>query len=385
MTHKTFEVDINPDVLKWARQSMGASTASVAERLDTSVDAVNDWETGRKRPTIRTLERLAAYLKRPLAAFFLPAPPEELPMPRDFRVLPGAEGRTLSTKTRLAIRKARRLQSIATELMQAMGLKREFRVPKRDITGQAETLADEERKRLGISAETQFGWKNAYVAFNNWRRSIEEQNILVFQVSMPVEEVRGLSFLDEGMPAIIVNSADIMSARIFSLFHEYAHILLKVSGMCTPIEGMHRGNSVEVFCNRFAGAFLVPNESLLQNSYIKSYTPRSPIDDQIVQQVADCFKVSKYVILRRMEITGLITHAQYQQKADEWSRQERPIEKRYVRGATKTKKCVREKGRFFVSLVLEARDRAIITQSNVSDYLSLPTAKIAEMESILRK
>jgi Zn-dependent peptidase ImmA (M78 family)/DNA-binding XRE family transcriptional regulator len=385
MPQKTLEVDINPDVLKWARQSMGASPEDIARRLGTSADAVNEWETGANKPTIRTLEKLATYLKRPLAAFFLPGPPDELPMPQDFRVLPDAKRRPLSMKTRLAIRRARRLQAIATELMDAMGIKEALRIPQADLRQQAETLAEKERKRLGISVQAQFEWKDAYVAFTNWRKGIEGQNILVFQLSMPVEEVRGLSLVDEGMPAVIVNSRDIIQARIFSLFHEYAHIMLKVSGMCTPLEVMHHGGRVEVFCNRFAGAFLVPKEALLQDNDMKSYVPQPRIDEQLVKQVASRFKVSRHVILRRMELSGLITHTQYQHKTREWAREERPMGRPHFRGASAAKRCMREKGKFFISLVLEARDREIVTQSNVLDYLSLRTKNIAQIEPLLRK
>jgi hypothetical protein len=54
---------------------------------------------------------LAAYFKRPLAAFLLAEPPPEPPLPRDFRTLPHGKDR-FERDTRLAIRKARRLQSV---------------------------------------------------------------------------------------------------------------------------------------------------------------------------------------------------------------------------------------------------------------------------------
>jgi transcriptional regulator with XRE-family HTH domain len=116
MSPTSFEVDVEPRILVWTRESMGMNTAEVAKRFNLSENTIRKWESGQKKPTIAQIKKLARIYKRPLAAFFLPEPPEEPPFPGDFRTLPQERRNPFSSKTRLAIRQARRLQSLAIEL-----------------------------------------------------------------------------------------------------------------------------------------------------------------------------------------------------------------------------------------------------------------------------
>jgi len=100
MDEKSFEVEVSPALMQWVRQSAGFTADQVAKKLGTSSEAVLAWESGRRQPTIKTLEKLAEYYKRPLAVFLLPAPPAEPAPPKDFRVLHG-KAEPLSPKSRL--------------------------------------------------------------------------------------------------------------------------------------------------------------------------------------------------------------------------------------------------------------------------------------------
>ena len=99
MPYKTPELTISPSVLKWARKTGGY-----------------------------TPEDLAHFLKRPLAAFLLVESPPEPGPPRDFRRAVGPT-RPLSPNFRLVIRRARRLQRVACELMESMGISITSEIP----------------------------------------------------------------------------------------------------------------------------------------------------------------------------------------------------------------------------------------------------------------
>ena len=115
---RTFEVDVNPDIIRWTRESAGWSIEEIASKLKTSVENYKRIELGIKKPTYRQLELLSKYLKRPLSVFFLPEPPYEEPIASSFRILPKAEN-LYSKEFRLSLRKARYYQSVAIELMNA--------------------------------------------------------------------------------------------------------------------------------------------------------------------------------------------------------------------------------------------------------------------------
>ncbi|EQD80608.1 DNA-binding protein, partial [mine drainage metagenome] len=79
---------VRPEVLRWARQSIGLSVSDVALRLKRPVEEIEAWEANGPYPSYLQLEKLAYQLyKRPLAVFFLPAPPEEISPVREFRTL----------------------------------------------------------------------------------------------------------------------------------------------------------------------------------------------------------------------------------------------------------------------------------------------------------
>jgi len=64
------------------------------------------------------------------------------------------------------------------------------------------------------------------VAFDDLRSAIESSGVFVFLSSLNVDEVRGLSKWEKGgPPAILVNLADSTAARLFTLMHEYAHLV----------------------------------------------------------------------------------------------------------------------------------------------------------------
>ena len=122
MPRRPVLVPINPPVLRWARETAGQSPESVARRLKVDIQRVRAWET--KAPneqalvSPRQLEELARLFRRPTAALFLDRPPEEPTPPRDFRRALHREA-PFSADLRLAIRRARRLQRVASVVRHA--------------------------------------------------------------------------------------------------------------------------------------------------------------------------------------------------------------------------------------------------------------------------
>ncbi len=393
MARKSVKVNVNPDVMKWARVSAGLEYDDVAKRLNVSTSTIEEWEwvQGTKKPTLTTLEKLATFYKRPLAVFFLPAPPEEPPMPTDFRVLPGKQRRPLSREARLAIRRARRVQALATELMGMEGAKGEqiANIGGVSLSDDPEITASREREGIALTVDDQSSFGSSYKAFDKWREALESFNIVVYQTRIPPEEARGFSLLDHMLPTIVVSISDAIAARIFTLFHEYAHLLLGVSGICIPNESSHDDHDdadiqeIERFCNHFAGAFLVPRHALETDENARLIAHQSDIDDSCLNEMARRFKVSKQVVLRRLLICEFISRRRYMDKLEELLTHERLQRPGF--GLRPSKRCVLENGKLFASLVLEARERELITHSDLADYLSINLKHMGEVEALLRK
>lgn len=375
-------VSVKPDIMKWARETAGLSWDEVAKVLNVSTSTVEDWEMGTRNPTLNTLKKLSSYYRRPLAVFFLPEPPREPPLPDDFRFLPKDKRKPISKKSLLAIRKARYVQSVATELAE-INERTRGALPRRALRDDPETVALTERERLGITIGDQFEFRDLYEAFRKWREAIENLNIIVYQVRISPQEIRGFSLTDGMLPVIVVSLSDSVSAKIFTMFHEYAHIMLGKSGICIPQEASSNDeDTMEKYCDHFAGAFLVPKHDLMATLKSLGIKDQQSFDLQGLGRLSNRFKVSRYVILRRLLIAEFITKQNYLNILHEITIAERPRKKGTPKMAA-SRKCLVENGKLFITLALEAVAKDAITYSDVADYLSLNLKNLDKVEALV--
>ncbi|NLM28825.1 MAG: ImmA/IrrE family metallo-endopeptidase [Methanomicrobiales archaeon] len=373
MRRTSLKVNVNPSVMRWLRESSGWSLEDVSNHLHVPTDQILQWEQGGRLPTLSEVERLARAYRRPLAAFFLAEPEEERPMPRDFRRL-SVGAHALTKKTLLAIRKARNLQAISADLMDNLDLTTEADVAGARLTDDPEEVAEEERRRIGIAVHEQQSWKSAYEGFRAWRDAIEEKNIRVFQFPMTLEELRGCVLMDSTPYAILLNSSDIIQARMFTLLHEYGHILLHEPALCTPdnpVIGETHEARVENWCNRFAGAILMPPGDITEDFI------RYGIDD--VGRIANRYRVSLSTTLTRLVTLKLITQEQYQAEMRKLKVSRTEPTNQGGGGESSAVKAQRERGEEFVSLVLENARRGYITHNEALDYLGIKVKHLREL------
>src|SRR5437588_11895942 len=97
---------VQPALLIWAREQAGLSVEDAASKADIAVAVLQEWENGQDRPSIPQLRKLGEVYKRPLAVFFLSAPPKGFDAQREFRRLPGLTPQKESPELRLAMRTA---------------------------------------------------------------------------------------------------------------------------------------------------------------------------------------------------------------------------------------------------------------------------------------
>lgn len=65
----------NPALLRWARESASLTPDAIAKKVGVKVDRILAWENGQERPSVAQLRNFATATKRPLAVFYLAAPP----------------------------------------------------------------------------------------------------------------------------------------------------------------------------------------------------------------------------------------------------------------------------------------------------------------------
>jgi len=365
MATMSYKAAIKPEILRWARESVRIDIEKAARTASVKTETYKKWEYGEDFPTISMLRRLSNLFKRPLPVFFMPKIPEAPPMPEDFRKPMVGLEHPLTKESLLAIRKARWYQSVAGDLMTDLG-KPVNPVKKYDLKEKPIEKSIKEIRTIDI--DIQLSWENNWEALKNWRQYLEDQGIFVFQFSMPIDEIRGFSLVRENYPPVIViNSKDSPNGRIFTLFHEYCHVLLNEPGICVPEEIEFRNespNEKEQFCNEFAGNFLVPSKYL--EELIKKFDYPDTID--LINDFARKFVVSRFVILRRLYSLRKIDYKSYQKIFSEFQKKVKAFESS---GGDFYKNKFTEKGNKFISLVVEAESGNTITTSKALEYLGI--------------
>jgi len=235
---RSIKVDINPEVLGWARKTGGFNIEEIARKLRNDANIISLREKGKEKPTYAQLEKLAGYYKRPLAVFFLPSVPDLPAYPPGFRKFFRNSSDEFEPVTIFAIRRARWIQS---------------------------------------------------------------------------------------------------------------------------------KTKVEIFCNHFSGAFLVPKDALLSEKIVLNKTE---YNDEDIIELSRIFSVSRHVIARRLLTFGKISGDFYREKTDQWLEEARGKGNnggfvRYI------DKAVNKNGINFSRYVLEALRQNKIQLGEVSDLLDI--------------
>jgi Zn-dependent peptidase ImmA (M78 family) len=368
------EAHINPDLLVWARESAGFGASDAASKLKISIDRLQNWETSRETLSIPQLRKLAELYKRPIAVFYLPERPKNFQALHDFRRLPdsllGAESHTL----RLEIRKAQYRREAALEIYSTLGEEPAASVAKTTQQVSADDSARMIRAALHVRPEDQLAWHTDYEALNGWRRAAEGLGILVFQATgVSTDEMRGFSLVVTSLPVIVLNIKDSVRARIFTLLHELAHLMLREEGVCDLDEGARQSShdqQVEVYANEVAGEALVPREMLTRDQTVVSNSGIRDWSDEAIEHLSKRYWVSREVIVRRFLVAGLIGESFYKRKRDEYEQQYRSARK--VAGFVLPHTlAISRAGDLFANLVLDGYAREKLTSRDVSDLLDV--------------
>lgn len=380
-------IPVNPEVLKWARESAGLTVDEVVAKMKRkriSHDTIDAWELGIEAPTYPQLERLAYDIyKRPLAMFFFPEPPEEVTVKQSFRTLPEFEIDSMSAKMRFLLRKAQAYQHNVYELYDGVN-PAEKQITKElsfDLSTSVADMGKQVREYLSVTLEEQSSFGNSEKAFKEWRKILEDLGVFVFKDAFKEDEFSGFCLYDNKFPIIYVNNSKSFNRQIFTLFHELAHLLFKTGGVDTHIDDyidyiQGDDKQIEIICNSFAGEFLVPS------GHFYNVADALPVDEESLSLLANNYNVSREVILRKFLDQGRIDSEFYYNKVNSWKKA--PTASKSDGG-----NYYFTKGAYLGSKYIEKvfsqyyQDR--ITTERLADYLDIKVKSIPGVESLLYK
>ncbi|MFM9846719.1 MAG: helix-turn-helix domain-containing protein [Hyphomicrobiaceae bacterium] len=370
------QMPVTPALVTWARERAGFSIEQAATRFK----KIAAWEAGEGGPTYPQLEDLADAFKVPVAVFFFPKPPKVPSITESFRTIPAAQLDKIAPRIRLLLRKAKAFQLSLAELNGGRNpaerqiihdLRARLDMPAGD-------LAERVRDYLGVSIEEQRGWPSADVALESWRSAFAKVGVYVFKDAFKAISYAGFCLYDQQFPIIYVNNSAAKERQIFTLFHELGHLIFHTSGIdfrsddLTP-HLVGEARRIEILCNRFAGAFLVPDDALgeaMRGQVANETTARALARD---------FNVSWLVVYRRFLDLRLIdrnTYAAAQAAADA----AQDVEREEGSGGNYYNTTMAYLGREFLGMAMREYYQNRITEAQLAEHLGVSLKNLSGIE-----
>lgn len=309
---------LNPEILRWARETAGLTLEAAAERLDlgeargvAGAARLEALEQGDGVPTRPLLLRMVKHYRRPLLTFYLPHPPKTQVRGEDFRTLPPEHSRTDDALVDSLLRDVRSRQ----EMVKALIVEDDEFQPLPFIgsmtmkNGAAAVLASIVGT-LGLDLAAYRGIGRGQPAgFEYLRARAEHAGIFVLLIgnlgshhtNIDVDLFRGFALADEVAPFIVINDQDAETAWSFSLMHELCHLWLGSTGVsASPV-----GSPVEVFCNDVAARFFITpaDDAVLNELRGADFDHAVPAIDGLAAR----FRVSRSMLAYKLLRDGLIT------------------------------------------------------------------------------
>ncbi len=385
----------NPAMLRWARETRGYTLEQAAESLKIDPGLLAQAERGDAKLSFAKLRQAGERYKRPLAVFFLPKPPEAQPGVADFRRLPEAQGHPYSPNLLFQLRRLAHKRSVAIRLAEFAPLRNWDFVGSVAMGSDPEAIGALIRQRFNLPMAVTSRWRDQYAQLNGWRTAVEATGALVFAVQrVSVSEMRGMSIAEVPFPVIALNRADAPSARLFSLLHEFTHLLIGRSGLCDDYEaGDYLNNEearrVEVFCNAVAASALIPMDavrSLVQRRRDGGW------EEGELRALADRPGLSAEAFLRRLVVMGMASAQEYEAMRREWQARSAPAlnvdaqedaEEGQSFGEKGYEVVLRTQGENYVRMIIDAMHSEAITAADASDFLDMKLKHLAGLEGTL--
>jgi len=244
--------------LKEARKQLGLTQGEAATRLGISREYLSILESGKRQIPLRFLNKASQVYAVPVGWFYGSGAPRH-----SFSFLL-RQGESLSPDGRAQLVRFQHIAEAIAELRQMLGIS-PMKLPQYPLTPehlekQARDAAISERARLGLDDDP----------VPNLGDLLEDQGVAIIRLPMKIGELSGAMAYDEELGGfILINSNDAPTRQLWTIAHEYAHLLKDAGRGFTAPEVIDESGKasaklhiMERFANRFATHFLMPEETV---------------------------------------------------------------------------------------------------------------------------
>lgn len=370
-------VTIKPTILKTLRENRRIPTQSMAEKLKMPKESYEAYEENEMSLSIEQAGKIAKIFKRNWTVFLLNEPPEKPRFKNDNRTN-NLQTSGIGLKTYDALEEANYLLNFIVEITDDKTNK----IPTLSSELPASALATEFRKTINRPVDKDPEFRDSGEALNFWIKQLGSIGINVSRFPLGENDgVRAFSIHKDNRAIIVINSDDSNNGKIFSLFHEVAHILRRNTGICD----LHRDENAESYCNNFASEILVPTNRY--QALIRDLTINNDTALRQATEIAKKLKVSRLTILTRFLKGRLISKTKYDDlyQTELASYQKYKEQQEAIRSAAKAKGTIKinpyalkraRLGRLFTNEIFDAMHQSRVSPFQASKYLGFSVGKI---------
>ncbi|QNO38652.1 ImmA/IrrE family metallo-endopeptidase [Protaetiibacter sp. SSC-01] len=308
------------------------------------------------------LVALAKRFKKPWPYLLVDAPETLGARPRDNRTLANRR-HPLSPELVDEVMRVEAMLEASADLFPEIA----FEVPTSAITLNTPVVdaAAAIRELLGVSWEAQIGARGDYASLRLWSLALQERGIYVSMRRLEDATVRAFSLVSGEQAVVVADTQDVPYARIFSLLHEYTHVVLRTAGVCD----LDDYDTVERYCNAVAATVLMPGALLRRELPKRTWGTSIEADEKEIAALANRLGVSKASLLIRLRDYGTLSQEQYdvleRRRSERRGGDEKP-------GGTYYPAAINKVGRRFARGVVGAYEAGTIDRQDASTLLEIP-------------
>lgn len=369
---------VNPDVLRWAMGESGVDARELAHRAGIAEGRVQNFLAGAAEPQTGEFRALAKALNRSLAALLLPSPPASRLAQVAFRAPAGRSGdKPLHAEENVAIREAHRWQRIAAWLdgrSETSGI----HVPLPTIHDGApvSTAATLLCRWLQWDIAAQKRQTSSGALLKYLRSELESRGVLVLQFQLNREDCKGFCLPHSSAPAIALNTRFNAASRVYTIFHELAHIARGDRAVCRDV----RDDALERWCEEVAAEILMPQADLIQ--YLQKIRMRRAESVDECRRVANHYNVSLLSAAVQLKVVGRAGSGLYG-AVHALSEYSKSTPMRNAPPQTTPVIRMRQFGEELPRRLLTARDRGVLTDVQVRRYLNVNEKQLNEVADLV--
>lgn len=347
----TTRIHINRDILIWAVERMGKTV----DEYVLENPKFQQWLDGTKLPTFKNIEQFARKFYVPLGYMFLENPPQEdFPIPF-FRNI---EDKSHNINVYDTVIEMKDRQEWLSEYLRRLDMEKIDFAGIFTIENGVEEVCNKIRDILSLPHNWAADYRSIDDALKYLTKRIEDKGVIVTYNSVvgfnnsrpiPVRDCRGFTLTDDYAPFIFINSKDAKVAQMFTLIHEFAHVLMGYSAGVGEVN-MEKASSLEQFCDKVAASFLVPD--LLFKEVWDAVGENYEV-------LSKRFKVSRFVLARRAMDLGFINREHFFRLYNSWINEPR-IKANDSQGGNFYPSAIKKSSRTFLIHVNNALNRNLL-------------------------